>query len=209
MRKISCLIIIFLPFLIFSSSVLAKIGVGINTGQIKVEEKLKAGMIYKLPSVTIINTGDEPADYETSIAYQQRQPELKPKQEWFIFTPSKFHLEPGKGQLVEIKINLPLKIEPGDYFCYLEGHPLASVEKGKANIGVAAGTKLYFTVVPANILYGVYFKIASLYKINQPWSNRIVGALAIIVLYWGMKKYLGFQISFAKKQSKKEDQEDE
>ncbi len=166
MRKnIYRLVFLFVVFILFSNTAFAKIGVGVNTGKIQVDEELKAGMIHKLPPITVINTGDEPAEYETSVAYHQDQPEICPKQDWFIFTPQKFHLEPGKGQLVEIKINLPLRIEPGDYFAYLEGHPFTTVQKGTTTLGVAAASKLYFTVVPANIFYGIYYKITSFFKV--------------------------------------------
>ena len=152
MRKIFVLSVFsFVVFVLSTCATFANIGVGVNTGKIQVDEKLKAGMIYKLPSITVINTGDEPADYETTIAYHQDQPELRPGQNWITFTPQKFHLDPGKGQLVEIKINLPIKIEPGNYFAYLEGHPIATVQKGNTVLGVAAASKLYFTVVPANV----------------------------------------------------------
>ncbi|MBU2591933.1 hypothetical protein KKD61_00545 [Patescibacteria group bacterium] len=199
MRKsISRLIFLFAVFTLFSNTAFAKIGVGVNTGKIQVDEKLKAGMIYKLPPITVINTGDEPAEYEASVAYHQDQPELRPEQNWFIFTPQKFHLEPGKGQLVEIKINLPLRIEPGNYFAYLEGHPLAQVQKGKATIGVAAASKLYFTVVPANIFYGIYYKITSFWKVYSPWPQRVTIALLIIASLLLFKKFFNIKINVKK-----------
>jgi len=202
-KKIYFFLIIFcLPIFIFPKVFFAKIGVGVNTGKIQVDEKLKAGMIYKLPPITVINTGDEPAEYETSIAYHQDQPELRPKQDWFIFTPQKFHLEPGKGQLVEIKINLPLKIEQGDYFAYLEGHPIATVKKGTANIGVAAAAKLYFTVVPANIFYGIYYKIVTFFKVYAPWPQRALIAILIISLLVLFKKFFNVQVNLKKPDDK-------
>lgn len=203
MRKLSiCLIFLSVAFALFSNIALAKIGVGVNTGKIQVDEKLKAGMIYKLPPITIINTGDEPSEYGTSIGYHQDQPELWPKQDWFIFTPRQFHLEPGKAQLVEIKINLPLKIEPGDYFAYLEGHPVATAKKGTTTIGVAAAAKLYFTVVPANIFYGIYYKIVTFFKVYAPWPQRVVIALLIVGLLVIFKKFFNIKVNLKKPDNK-------
>lgn len=196
MRKVFlCLTLFFAASALFSNTAFAKIGVGVNTGKIQVDEKLKPGMIYKLPPITVINTGDEPSDYETSVGYHQDQPELRPEQGWFIFSPQKFHLEPGKGQLVEIKINLPLKIEPGDYFAYLEGHPLATVEKGGANIGVAAAAKLYFTVEPANPFLGIYYKIAGFFNIYSPWPQRVAIVLLIGGLLAIVKRFLNIEVN--------------
>ena len=193
-----CLIFLFAALFSFSNTALAKIGVGVNTGKIQVDEELKAGMIHKLPPITVINTGDEPAEYEASVTYHQDQPELRPQQNWFIFTPQKFYLEPGKGQLVEIKINLPLRIEPGNYFAYLEGHPIATVKKGTTTLGVAAAAKLYFTVVSANIFYGIYYRIVSFFKVYAPWPQRVVAAILIVGLLVLFKKFFNIQINLKK-----------
>lgn len=203
MKKLLISLIFLLAFVIFlPNSVWAKIGVGVNTGKIQVDENLKAGMIYKLPSITVINTGDEPAEYETGITYHQDQPELLPDQDWFIFTPQEFHLEPGEGQLVEIKINLPLKMEPGNYFAYLEGRPIATVKKGTTSLGVAAASKLYFTVVPANIFYAIYYKVVSFFKVYAPWPQRVGIAILIVSLLLIFKKFFNIQINLRRPGSK-------
>lgn len=201
MRKI-ILVFASLAFLAFPLSAYAKLGVGVATGKIVVEDKLRPGMIYNLPVLTVLNTGDEEAEYEVGVAYHEKQPELRPLEKWFEFSPKKFSLKPGEGQKVKIKLNLPVRTEPGSYFCYLEGYPLKKSESGQASVGIAAGTKLYFTVVPANPVLGVYFKAASLWKINQPWSSRIAIALGAVVVYFLLNKYFGFQISFGKREKK-------
>lgn len=197
--------ILFLLILVsnlFPNSVIAKIGVGVNTGKIEVTEKLKAGMIHRLPPITIINTGDEAGDYETTVAYHTDQPELLPDKSWFIFTPKNFHLEPGKSQLVEIQINLPLRVQPGNYFAYLEGHPVNTVQKGTATLGVAAAAKLYFTVVPANIFYAIYYKITTFYEVYMPWTQRGLIILGIIIFLIIFKKFFKVQINLNKPKEK-------
>lgn len=185
--------------LIFSPVVFSRIGVGVGTGKIQVEDKLKPGMVYMLPSLTILNTGDESAEYEAAVTYHQDQPQLRPLEQWFDFSPKKFHLEPGGAQIVEIKLNLPIKIEPGDYFAYLEGHPLKKAEGGQTTVGVAAAAKLYFTVLPANVVLGAYYKAASLWKIYSPWSQR-AAVLLVLFLAWALvKKRFKVQINVTKK----------
>jgi len=205
MKKIFLLLFFFFLF-IFPSLSLAKIGVGVGTGKIQVEDKLKPGMIYELPSLTVFNTGDEEGDYEAAITYHEKQPELRPLEEWFGFSPKEFHLKSGEAQEVKIKLNLPVKMEPGNYFAYLEGHPLKKAEGGQTTVGVAAAAKLYFTVLPANPVLGAYYKVASFWRLNQPWSNRIAIAVAVIIIYLGMRKYLGFQIGFRGKKEKSSDE---
>lgn len=195
MKRLIFLLLTVFCFLSFvQKPVNARVGVGVNTGKIQVDEELTAGLIYKLPPITIINTGDETSEYTTSIAFHKNQPELMPKEEWFIFSPSKFTLEEGEAQLVDIKINLPLKIEPGDYFAYLEGRPLVQVKQGTTTLGVAAAAKLYFTVVSASPLHAIYYKVVSFWKIYAPWPQRAAIVVGVIVLLLLFKKFFNIKI---------------
>jgi hypothetical protein len=193
MKRFFCLLLGTL-FLTMPTPILAKIGVGVGSGKIQVEEKLKPGMIYELPPIDVLNTGDEAADYEMSVAYHQDQPQLSPKQDWFSFSPQEFHLEPGGIQSVKIKLNLPVRTAPGDYFAYLEAHPKKTVEKEGTSIGIAAAAKLYFTVEPANFLQGMYFKIVTFWKVNAPWPQRFVTLAAALLALVFVKKFFNIQV---------------
>jgi len=52
-------------FIIFPYVGLANVGVGVGLGKIQIDELLKSGGIYKLPSIPVINTGDEAGDSRT------------------------------------------------------------------------------------------------------------------------------------------------
>lgn len=197
-----------LLLLFFPSLSLAKIGVGVGTGKIVVEDKLKPGVIYELPSLTVFNTGDEEGDYEAAITYHEKQPELRPSEKWFAFSPEKFHLKPGEVQEVKIKLNLPVRTVPGEYFAYLEGHPVKKSEAGQTSIGVAAAAKLYFTVLPANPVLGVYYRAVSFWKVNQPWTNRLALLAAVLIIYRLLNKFFGFRISFGKRKAEEEEKEE-
>ena len=195
----------------FSNTAFAKIGVGVGTGKIQVEEDLKPGIIYELPVLTVLNTGDEESDYEISVAYHSKQSELPPSKDWFVFFPQKFHLKPGEAKNIEIKLNLPIKTQPGDYFAYLEGHPAKKSQSGSTSIGVAAAAKLYFTVVPANFLQGIYYKLVSFYKIYSPWSRRAVIALVTLLAIVAFKKFFNIKINLKRPEDKnpKDNKKDE
>lgn len=180
------------------NTVLARIGVGVGVGKIQVDEDLRPGVIYNLPPVTVLNTGDEASDYELSIEYHEKQPQLRPKEEWFIFSPSDFYLEPGGAQQVDIKLNLPLKMEPGDYFAYVEAHPTKKAVNGQTRIGVAAATKLYFTVVPANFIQGIYYKIVSFWRVYSPWPQRVLFTLLASLALLLFKKFFNIQVNVKK-----------
>ncbi|KKR81512.1 MAG: hypothetical protein UU26_C0002G0095 [Candidatus Daviesbacteria bacterium GW2011_GWC1_40_9] len=196
MKKI--FIALFLLGLISPTVAYGRIGVGVGTGKIQVEDKLKPGIIYELPSLTVLNTGDEESDYEVNVSYHEKQPQLRPPQNWFIFSPQKFHLEPGKVRTVTIKLNLPVRTEPGEYFAYLEGHPVKKSVSGNTTIGVAAAAKLYFTVIPGNFLEGIYYKIASFWKVYSPWPQRLLILLVIGVAYLWVRKHFNIQIGLKK-----------
>jgi len=180
---------------------LARIGVGVGTGKIVVDQPLKPGLIYTLPSLSVVNTGDEPAEYGASIEYHEGQETradmgLKPAKEWLSFEPEKFHLEPGQAQQVQIKLSLPVKgVEPGTYFAYLEGHPVQKDVAGQTRIGVAAAAKLYFTVAPANIFQGIYYRFISLYSQYHPWDTIILAMIAAAVIFRIISKRFKFQIA--------------
>lgn len=203
MSKIAFLLFCIL-FLLLPQIVFAKIGVGVGTGKIVVQDKLKPGSIYELPSLTVFNTGDVKSEYTVDVAYHEKQPELRPGKSWFIFSPSKFTLEPGKAQEVKIKLNLPVRTEPGKYFAYLEGHPLAKSKDGNTTIGIAAAAKLYFTVVPGNIFEGLYYKLITFLKIYYPIPQIIFGLMVLTAIGFFIKQNVSINIGLKKKKNEEE-----
>ncbi len=175
----------------------ANIGVGVNLGKITVDEPLKSGMSFDLPPFTVINTGEEPSNYRVSLSFQKDQPELRPEKNWVKFSPESFFLEPGKAQIVEMRISLPVVTEPGNYFAYLEARPESTQDVKGTSIGVAAATKLYFTVTPGSIFIGIYFKILSFYKNLLPWSNIFLALVAFAIVISILKKYIRLEIKTA------------
>ena len=201
MKKLFFAFIFLLSVFLFPQVVLARLGVGVGTGKIIVTEKLKPGIIYDLPPLTVINTGDQASDYAVGISYLEKQPQLRPEKSWFIFSPQKFYLEPGKVQVVNVKLNLPIIIKPGDYFAYVEGFPATKSKSGNNTIGIAAAAKLYFTVVPANIFMGIYYKTVSLWNIYSTYIKGLFILLVIISAYIVFKKHFNIQINLKNKQS--------
>jgi len=195
MRKSVFTILVFASSLILLTAYSrASIGVGVNLGKITVDEPLKSGMSFDLPPFTVINTGDEPSNYRVSLSFQKDQPELRPEKNWVRFSPESFYLEPGKGQIVEMRISLPVVTEPGDYFAYLEARPEATQDVKGTSIGVAAATKLYFSVIPASIFVGIYFKILSFYKNLLPWSNVFLAVVAFAIVISILRKFIRLEI---------------
>jgi len=193
MKKI--LIGLFLLILLSPHIASARIGVGVGTGKIYVEDVLKAGMSYNLPSLTVLNTGDEPSNYTVGLAYHRDQPEMAPPKEWFSFSPEEFYLEPGEARTVEIKLNLPLKTRYGDFFAYLEGKPTKKAQSGSTSIGVAAAAKLYFTIAPSNFLEPIYYKTIAIWTAWMPWTNIFAALLFTGIALILFKRFFKIQIN--------------
>jgi hypothetical protein len=196
-------LVVLLAF-VFIPYTYAKIGVGVGTGKIVVTQDLKPGQIYVFPSVAVLNTGDEDAIYRVQIAYHEAQPELMPPKEWFTFEPNDFELKPDGVKNVDIRVNIPLKAVPGDYFAYIEATPLKKSVNGVTAVSIAAASKLYFKVVPASFIQGVYYRAISIWQLYEPWSTRVAFSLGLVVVVLILKKYLNIEINL-KSASKKKD----
>lgn len=135
----------------------AKVGVGVASGSISLSEPLYPGNEVLIPPVTVINTGDETAQYSVSITYHQDQPAYPPPAAWFHITPDNFSLEPGESKAVEVKIQIPIKVEIGEYFAYIEARPENTVQTEQTKLGIAAATKLDFTVENATRIQAIMY----------------------------------------------------
>lgn len=193
---ISFLVILLVGFPLFTS---ASVGVGVNLGKINIDEPLKPGGLYTFPIIGVINTGDEAGDYAFEVTYHQDQPELRPEGEWFSFNPATFHLEAGQSQNVEIKLTLPVKMKPGDYFAYLEAHPVVISGPG-TTIGVAAATKTYFTVVPANLWQAMVHRVSTFFTQNAPWPHVVLSVLIAAVLIALFRRNFSLNLGISRKQ---------
>ena len=181
-------------------AVAAKIGVGVSTGKIRVDEPLKAGGVYDLPPLMVINTGDQPFNYGVGVEYQANQPEIRPDPEWFTFSPEVFQLDPGKVQRVNIQVTLPIKTQPGDYFAYLEGRPLYSEQEGGVTrIGIAAAAKLNFSVAPANIFQAIYYRVLHFWNAWSPWTYIAIALLAGSLVLVLARRFFSFNVGLRKR----------
>lgn len=198
MKKTSLLVLL-LVILLLPNLVLARVGVGVGTGKITIEEPLNPGATYLLPNFAVINTGDEVSNYSASIEYKQGIPELNPGKEWFSIEPNEFSLEPNNAQNVKVKINVPIKVVPGNYFAFIEAHPVKDAETPGASINVAAASKLYFTIKSANIFQAVYYKTVSFFVNNAPWTYIVLVLILLASLVTFFKQKFSFSISVGKK----------
>lgn len=182
-----------------AADVQAQLGVGIMPGIIRVDEPLLPGGHYNLPSVQVINTGNESSDYGVELASIGEQEELQPPAEFIIISPTSFHLEPGASQVVLLSLDIPVKAKPGDYLAYVEAHPTATSGGDGMQIGVAAATKLYFTVKPANVFVGVANSIANFFTKTAPGSYIVLGIIVLGLVVFFLRRRIRIDIKIARK----------
>lgn len=182
-------------FLFISSVSYAKVGVGMGAGEIRIQESIKLGGMYELPSVRIFNTGDEVTTYTMNIAYHQDRHELRPQKDWFSFSPKEFTLEPNQSQEVRVSMSVPLREKPGSYFAFIESGPISKNEVG-TSVGIAVATKLFFTIIPANVFQAIVFRATSFFEIYSPWSWLGLVTIILIFVLIILRRFISLNISF-------------
>jgi hypothetical protein len=177
----------------------AQIGVGVTPGTIRVDDPLLPGGRYSLPSLQVVNTGNVSSDYGVELASVAEQEELQPPASFIILSPTSFPLEPGARQVVSLSLDIPLKARPGRYLAYIEAHPTATSGGGGMQVGVAAATKLYFTVKPANVLVAITNFIANFLARTAPGSYLVLSVTVLGLLVFFLQRRIRVDIKVARK----------
>lgn len=178
----------------WGSAAAATIGVGVGTGKIKLDDPVKPSLSYDLPSIAVFNNGEVESDYEVGVEYNETQQEQKPSAKWFTFSPQRFTLSPGKSQQVNVTLKPEYSAKPGDYFAYLEARPTRKDESGTTAIKIAAATKLYFKVIPANTLQRIYYAILNFWNEHKPQIIVAAGTMLIGMTVLLGKKFLRIEV---------------
>ena len=190
--KVLVLLLVICGSLCWAGNVQADTGVGVMPGTIWVDDPLSPGQVYQLTSIQVLNTGTEPGEYEVELAYMEDQEELQAPEEYISFSPRSFYLEPGDNQVVALSLNIPIKATPGDYLNRVQAHPVAA--GSGTSIGVAAATKLYFTVRPANVWVGMVYSVTGFFVRNAPVSYIVPSAIALVLLIIFLRRHIKLEV---------------
>jgi hypothetical protein len=138
--------------LAFPAAAAASIGVGIQVGPVRLAGIAHAGQTYDLPPVYVVNTGTEPETVRLEVQRLSKGTGRDVPKSWFKPGQTDVHLDPKQSATIPVQLVVPAGARPGPYFSDVVAHGSASIEAGQATLGVAAATKLQFTVgkaVPA------------------------------------------------------------
>jgi hypothetical protein len=167
-------------------------GVGINISRIEVTERLAQGGDYSLSTFAVINTGDEPAEYEVTIRHLASQVQHRPESDWFDFEPRHFELQPGDLQNVSVRLEIPSGADTGDYYAQVHAE---IVTAGTGNsVAVAAAAPLSFTVKPAGWFAAQRLRISRFLRDLEPWTYVVEGALLVTVAGYLIVRYSPYRL---------------
>jgi hypothetical protein len=179
-RLVGTTIAAFSALLASAAGAVADRGVALDLGGIDVVQSLTPGGGYALPPLGVRNPGDEVASYRLVVSHAERQQGKLIPEQWLRFEPAELTLPPGKTAKVQMRLSLPAGADPGDY----EGLLAARiVEKGSgARVGAGAATKVSFSVEPATLLGGWWYRLRTAVSDNQPWAWLVPALLALTLL---------------------------
>jgi hypothetical protein len=168
-------------------------GVALDLGAVDVDQALVPGGRYRLPTIGVRNPGTSASSYVMTVSVPEGLTSAGLEDDWFAFTPSTFALEPGDTQPVEVSLELP----PGARAARYEGLLVAQVTSpdGKGvQIGAAAGTRLTFTVRPANWLQGFLQWLWALLVGGAPWTYLLPALLGMLAGARFFKRRFSFRL---------------
>jgi uncharacterized protein YaiE (UPF0345 family) len=102
--------------------------------------------------VYVVNTGTEPETVRLDVQRLSKGTGRDVPKAWFRPGQTDVHLDAKQSATIPVQLVVPAEARPGRYFSDVVAHGSASIEAGQATLGVAAATKLQFTVgkaVPA------------------------------------------------------------
>lgn len=170
-----------LAMALVSTTASAQEDVGVNVGRIAVDDPIAPGGTYRIPAVGVINTGHDTSSYKVAITYLSGQEELEPPADWFSFNPQQFSLDAGATETVSITVKVPLTARPGDYFAFVEASPIANGDEGGVALGIAAATRLNFTVEASNVFSASFLWVFHHFRDWSPWSWILVAFLGALI----------------------------
>lgn len=171
-------------FVLATSALPVVTSMGVDLAEIKVDEALRPGEVYQLPTVGVVNTGDQAGSYEAAITHVRHQTEPMPYAGWFQLEPRNFDLEPGASTRVAVSLRLPVDAREGDYTVLIEVHPVIGGGDATAR-GDAAATKLLFSVKRTD---GGFLQRAALHVYSAS------GLVATVMLAWLIRRFFPFRL---------------
>ena len=132
----------------FAQTADASIGVGVQASPVRLGSMAHRGERYALP-LDVVNTGTEAETVSMRVERLSRGPGRAVPPSWIQFAGPAVQIAPGKAARVSLELVVPGQARPGEYLSDIVVSSSAAGQAGTGNLGVAAATKLEFSVSSA------------------------------------------------------------
>jgi hypothetical protein len=136
----------------------ASIGVGIQAGPVRLSSAAHPGGSYALPPVYVVNTGTQPESLTIGIERISAGAARLVPASWVRASGSAVRLDHNQGTHIPLQLVIPPTARPGQYLSDVIVRGSVAVSDGSANLGVAAATKLEFSIEPG-VVSGGWFSM--------------------------------------------------
>ena len=99
---------------------------------------------------------------------------------------------------LSIRLSIPVSARSGDYFALIEAFPKPPETAGVV-VGVAAATKLSFTVRASNPIIGSALWAFNRVNDASPFSYIVLGIVVLVPLVYWIRRRLNINISFERR----------
>jgi len=156
------------------------IGVGTDTGVIKVDNELVAGGTYALPTFRVGNTGSDSMGYVMKVAPYKGG--ITVPAAWVTFEPDVAFLKAEEWVEIQATLVVPADAAPGHYTALLAASPKLPDGMSSAKVNVGAGPRLEVDVIAASPASATVWKLRQWFAKTMPWSAAGIGLAAIALI---------------------------
>jgi hypothetical protein len=157
----------------------ASVGVGVQVSPVRLGSMAHRGERYAL-SVDVVNTGTEAEAVSLRVERLSRGSGQAVPPSWIQFAGPAVQIGPGKAARISLELVVPGGARPGEYLSDIVASGSAAGQAGTGHLGVAAATKLEFSVSSAPA------PGASSFPVWMWWA--ITGLLLVIVTVFGVRR---------------------
>jgi hypothetical protein len=157
----------------------ASVGVGVQVSPVRLGSMAHRGERYAL-WVDVVNTGTEAEAVSMRVERLSRGSGRAVPPSWIQFAGDAVQIAPGKAARVSLELVVPGRATPGGYLSDIVASGSAAGQAGPGNLGVAAATKLEFSVSSAPA------QGASSFPVWMWWA--LTGLLLLAVTAFGIRR---------------------
>ena len=132
--------------IVFPGLTQASIGVSVQGAPVRLRAVAQPGSSYALPPVYVVSTGTQDESISMHIQRLSHGPGRTVPSSWIQFTDNGMQLPTHKSARIPLELVVPADAAPGKYLSDVVVVGSAAISVGKTNLGVAAATKLEFSV---------------------------------------------------------------